>query len=79
MEKMYQVYSIDTCFEQYAIDYILVGAEDEDDLIAHLNESVGYKKRREKIIKEKEWRIKKVEHLFTDTPYVVLDSYGYIE
>lgn len=79
MEKLYQVYSVDFCFEDYAIDYRLIGAEDVDDVIAHLRPFVTYKKELKKIEEEKEWRIRKVEHLYTDTPYKILDSYGYIE
>ena len=79
MEKMYKVYSVDTCFDSYAIDYILVGAEDEEDLISHLDKVVEDKKKCKRIIKEKEWRIKEIERLFTDRPHEVLACYGYIE
>lgn len=79
MEKKYQVYSVDFCFEDYAIDYRLIGAEDVDDLIAHLLPFVTYKRELKKIENEREWRIKKIDHLYTDTPYMILDSYGYCE
>ena len=40
MEKMYKVYRVDTCFDCYAMEYKLVGAEDEEDLIKHLDKIV---------------------------------------
>ena len=79
MKKYYKVYSVDFNFEDYAMDYRLIGAENEDDLISHLGEFVDSKKRLEKIVKEKEWRIEEVKNLYTDVPYEILDSYGYME
>ena len=80
MEKMYKVYRVDTYFDCYAMEYKLVGAEDEEDLIRILDKIVDYKKRDVKrIIKEKEWRIKEIEGLFTDRPHEILDCYGYYE
>ena len=76
MEKMYKVYRVDTCFEEYAMEYKLVGAEDEEDLIRNLDKIVEYNKR---VLVEREWRIKEIEGLFTDRPYEVLDCYGYAE
>lgn len=80
MEKMYKVYRVDTCFDSYAMEYKLVGAESEEDLIRILDKIVDYNKRYvKKIVEEREWRIKEIEGLFTDRPYEVLDCYGYRE
>ena len=40
MEKKYQVYSVDTCFEEYAMEYQLIGAESVEDLLLHLKEQL---------------------------------------
>lgn len=79
MEKKYQVYSVDTCFSEYAMEYQLVGAESVDDLITHLKDFIRYKKDRKRIENEREWRIREIPHLYTDVPYIGLDSYGYCE
>ena len=79
MEKMYQVYSVDTCFTEYAMEYQLIGAESVDDLIAHLGDFIQYKKDRKRIENEREWRIREIPHLYTDVPYKGLDSFGYYE
>lgn len=79
MEKMYQVYSVDTYFDSYGITYELVGAESKEDLIAHLGDFIQYKKDRKRIESESEWRIKEIPHMFTDVPYEVIDSFGYYE
>ena len=79
MEKKYKVYSIDTCFDEYAIEFKLVGAESVDDLLSHLDTVVEYKRQVKKIVRDKDWRISEIPHLYTDTPYVVLDCYAYCE
>ena len=79
---MYQVYSVDTCFSEYAMEYVLVGAESENDLISHLGDFIQYKKDVKRIIKDQEdgvCRIREIENLFTDVPYTVLDCFGYYE
>ena len=80
MEKKYQVYSVDTCFEEYAMEYQLIGAESVEDLLLHLKDcKTVNKKAVNKIRKEAEWRIREIPHLYTDVPYIGLDSYGYCE
>lgn len=87
MEKQYYpVYTIDICFESYATDYIWVGAEDTQHLLEWLfSKESGYKfnKAQKKEIKDSlkgEWsRARKLKHVWTDTPYKVLESFGYYE
>lgn len=85
MNKYYQVFCVYDCFDEYASDEFLVGAESEEDLINHLPDilkSYGVSSPKtiaKKIVKEKEWRIKLLEHLFTDQPYTTLHSSGYVE
>ena len=109
--ELYNIYSIDVCFESYAMDEVLVGAKSKKDLIAHIkdvfpdedyeiqeydvgedgeypNNKVGdivkipqyTKKQFREICNGNLYpRIKYKPHLFTDTPYVVLDTKYYIE
>lgn len=37
-KKNYNVYNVDICVEAYAIEYILVGGESEQDIVDHLSE-----------------------------------------
>ena len=111
--ELYNIYSIDVCFESYAMDEVLVGAKSKDDLIEHIKDvfpdsdyeiqdydigtfgeypdnKVG------DIVKIPQYteeqfneicrnddsvysRIQHKPHMFTDIPYVILDSYGYME
>ena len=36
--ELYNIYSIDVCFESYAMDEVLVGAKSKKDLIAHIKD-----------------------------------------
>ena len=84
---MYNVFSVDICFHEYEADYIIIGAESKEDLKNHWNEickenGLKFKKSEIKeIFKDEEYwsRVEKIDHLFTDTPYVRLTSFGYIE
>ena len=78
-KKVFPVFSVDVCFDPYSMSQILVGAESVEDLIKNLKPIVRYKKDRDKISKEREWRIVKVPNLYTDKPYEVLDRYSYYE
>lgn len=79
MKKYYPVFSIDICFDSYASNEILVGAESKKDLINHLNDFIKLKKHVKQIIKDNEWRIKEIPNLFTNKIYSILDSYAYFE
>ena len=78
-KKVFPVFSVDVCFDSWAMDQVLVGAESEEDLFKNLKPIVRYKKDRIKISKERDWRITKVPNLYTDKPYTVLDRYAYFE
>lgn len=80
--KQYAVFRIDICFTGYAIDYVLVGAESIEDLLAHMHEifeenEIDYGTTSVDEITSD--RIKEVKGLFTNTPYIKLDSYRYYE
>lgn len=119
--KLYKVFEIDKCFESYASDTVLVGAESVQDVLDHINKI--FPDAVEKVVKEDwmdsdDWdeatehgkykdgdtkvvpyftneqieefneslneesrfpRIKEIQHMFTDTPYVYLTGFGYIE
>jgi len=80
---MYKVFEVNDCFEEWGISAFFVGATSIDDLIEHfpkIGKECGItKKEIKKIVKDREWRIKEVDHLFTDKPYTTLTAYGYIE
>ena len=78
-KKYYPVFTVNVYFGEWGMEYILVGAEDEEDLINHLKSFVDYKRDAKKIAKEKDTRIIKVQNMFTDKPYKVLDRYAYFE
>ena len=74
---MYKVFTVNICFSSYAMNEILVGAKDKEDLILHLKDFVEeeYIKR----IKDDDWRIREVPNLFTDEPYSIIDRFMYYE
>lgn len=88
---MYKVFSVNTNFDEYAMDEVLIGAESEEDILDHFDEifkGYGFKKKQKKAFYDK-WeeesgrsgylRISPIDHLFTDIPYEMLTSFGYIE
>ena len=77
-KKVFPVFSVNVCFDSWAMDQILVGAESIDDLVINLN-SIVHKDDAKKIKKERAWRIVKIPSLYTDCPYVILDRYSYFE
>lgn len=77
-KKVFPVFSVNACFDSWAMDQILVGAESEDDLIKNLK-SLVHKDDAKKIKNERAWRIVKIPSLYTDCPYVILDRYAYFE
>lgn len=76
---MYKVFEVYDCFDEWGTSGFYVGASSREDLIEHFSEIIGNKKTAKKIIKEGDWRIKEMPHLFTDLPYEHLCGYGYIE
>lgn len=83
--EMYPVFIVDVCFDPYGTDEKLIGAESREDLLSKLdkvNILNEYEEDLPKIIKhlkEDEWRIKEHKHLFTDKPYVLLETFAYYE
>ena len=77
-KKYYPVFCVDICFSDYAMEVMLVGAENESDLVKHLK-PLMHKDDFKKVSKERAWRITLISNLFTDKPYEVLDRYSYYE
>lgn len=84
VDKKYSVFKVDICLVPYGIEYIYVGAENIVDLNRHLEDILkeyGLEKNQiVDIISDSDIdRIKKIDGLYTDKPYVVLDSVYYSE
>ena len=88
--KHYQVFRVDVCTSDWAMDDVLIGGESVDDVAGNLKEAFSLidkngKKRYyeqnmvKRVAKEKDHRIKPVENLYTTTPYKILDRYAYSE
>lgn len=83
-KKFYPVFRIDVCFTGYAMDYVLVGAESLDDLIAHIHDiltddDIDYGTASVDELASETSRFEEVKNMYTDKPYTVLDSYSYYE
>ena len=71
--KYYPLFSVDTCESEWAMGYVLIGAESPEDLIKHWKQTGEH---RPKGLKD---RITAIPDAFTTTPYKVIDRYGYYE
>ena len=80
-KELYPVFELDVCTMSYAIDFILVGAKDENDVIQHLPEILKdidkCAKDRKEIIKRYKYdseyyKPTPVPNVYTDKPYVRL-------
>lgn len=87
-KKFYPVFRIDACFTGYAMEDVYIGAVDKDDLVNHLKDILtGFWGKDNpttddeyiKEIIEEDYRIKEVEHMFTDNPYTIIESCSYYE
>ena len=82
-KKMYKVFVVDVCFDSYATDDVIVGAEGVDDLIQHIpvifDDYSFTDDNKETFLKQLQHRIAVIEHLYTDTPYQILTSFAYYE
>ena len=77
---MYPVYELDVYFSDWGIHNVLVGAENKEDLRNHITcKQLGLTKSQFNKLWRESWRVKKINGLFTDTPYAVLSSYYYSE
>lgn len=83
-KKFYSVFRIDICFTGYAMHYILVGAQSVDDLIAHIHDfltddDLDYGTESVDELALETSRFEEVKNMYTDKPYIVLDSFSYYE
>lgn len=72
MKQYYKVWEVDICFDCYASEVILVGADNEEEIIKNL--SVICEGR--KFLK---YQIKEIPNLWTDKKLCLLERWGYIE
>ena len=87
-KKFYPVFRVDVCFSGYAMEDVYIGAVDKDDLVNHLKDILtGFWKEDNptdedeyiKEIIEEDYRIKEIDHMFTDNPYTIIESCSYYE
>ncbi|MBQ3416066.1 MAG: hypothetical protein IJH39_12190 [Clostridia bacterium] len=83
-KKFYPVFRMDVCFTGYAMHYILVGAENVGDLIAHIHnfltdDDLDYGAESVDELALETSRFEEVKDMYTDKPYVILDSFSYYE
>ena len=77
---MYPVYELDLYFSDWGMHNVLIGAKSKQDLRRHLSpDDLGLTKREYNELWKKSWRVRKVDELFTDKPYVRLCTYYYSE
>jgi len=85
MEKeLYPVFRVDFSFAPYSIDERLIGAKDKKDLLANVDfkkVEKGWRLNDEEIeqLSIADYRIERVENVYTDKPYVVLETFSYYE
>ena len=72
MKQYYKVWEVDICFDCYASEVILVGADNEEEIIKNL--SVICEGR--KFLK---YQIKEIPNLWTDKKLCLLEQWRYIE
>lgn len=87
--KYYQLFSVDICTCGWAMDNVLVGAENVDDLVDHLKEVFSlidkngkkryYNQNLVKRIKKEKVRIQPIKNSYTTTPYTIIETYAYYE
>ena len=86
MEKYYQLFTVNVCTSEWAMEECIIGAEDLNDLVANLENIVTFNggKRFDddevcKIVKEKDHRIFAIDCAYTTKPYTVLETFAYYE
>lgn len=84
--KYYQLFSVNACFDEWAMQEVLIGAESADDLAENLKNVVTSngttyfdKPAARRIAREKDTRIFAIDHAYTTKPYTVLSSFAYYE
>lgn len=83
-KELYPVFDVDICTQDFAMEGLLVGAVDVDDLIEHLPELLKklgkpYQERRQIIKNVKTYNPEAIKDVYTDNPYTPLSIYGYCE
>ena len=79
-QVMYPVFQVDIYFGSWGMEFVLVGAEDIDDLRNHIeNLFPDLTKKEKKLLKKDPWRIQSIPGLFTDNPHTIITSFGYVE
>lgn len=76
-KELYPVFAVDICTSFYAMEDILVGAEDKEDLREHLADLL--EEDAEYILSGFDWRVSEQEGIYTDRPYEVLGTFNYYE
>lgn len=80
---MKKVWEVDVCFQSWASDVCLIGADSPEEIIENLNVIFGEKYFMKQEINElKKFssdRIKEIPGLFTDTPLKILNRWSYYE
>lgn len=71
-KQNYKVWKVDICFDYYASEIILVGADNEEEIIKNLSVICGGRK----FLK---YQIKEIPNLWTDKKLCLLERWGYIE
>ena len=79
---MYPVFQVDTYFSSWGMEFYLVGALNEEDVKSHLDkifEVQMFTPEEKRKLQTEKFRIEKIDGLFTEEPYKVITSYGYME
>ena len=85
-KQFYKVWEVDICFDSYASEVILVGADSEEEIIKNLRNICNNRRFTKDQIKEFKdslssgWpRIKEIPNLWTDKKLYLLETWGYLE
>lgn len=80
-KKNYKIFVVDMCTASYAMDDVLIGAENKEDLLQHLPEILDEDNEDKEIILAQNNGDYYPHELnaWTDTPYVILERFSYYE
>ena len=79
--KLYKIFVVDMCTASYAMDDVLIGAENKEDLLKHLPEILNENNEDKEFILEHnngDYYPREL-NAWTDTPYVILERFAYYE
>lgn len=81
-KKLYKIFVVDACTTPYAMNDILIGAENKEDLLQHLPEILNEYDEDKQIIlannNNSDYYPREL-NAWTDTPYVILERFAYYE